>query len=163
MEKSINQLLEIVGRQVDVSRVYIFEDDEDGSISSNTFEWCKEGIQPEKENLQSIDMDSLDHYYDNFSEEGIFFCRDVSTLLTHQRMLLESQGIKSVLQCRIMDQGKPRGFIGFCLLYTSRKLRRRHSPHRRPYQGRHLQNPGQPHILLQTVPERCSSASLCLP
>ncbi len=30
MEKSINQLLEIVGRQVDVSRVYIFEDDEDG-------------------------------------------------------------------------------------------------------------------------------------
>lgn len=113
MEKSINQLLEIVGRQVDVSRVYIFEDDEDGSISSNTFEWCKEGIQPEKENLQSIDMDSLDHYYDNFSEEGIFFCRDVSTLLTHQRMLLESQGIKSVLQCRIMDQGKPRGFIGF--------------------------------------------------
>ena len=58
-------------------------------------------------------MDSLDHYYDNFSEEGIFFCRDVSTLLTHQRMLLESQGIKSVLQCRIMDQGKPRGFIGF--------------------------------------------------
>ena len=34
-------------------------------------------------------------------------------ILTHQRMLLESQGIKSVLQCRIMDQGKPRGFIGF--------------------------------------------------
>ena len=113
MEKSINQLLEIVGRQVDVCRVYIFEDDEDGIRSSNTFEWCKEGVQPEKENLQSINMEALDHYYDNFNEEGIFFCRDVSTLLTHQRMILENQGIKSVLQCRIMDQGKPRGFMGF--------------------------------------------------
>lgn len=113
MEKSISQLLEIVGRQVDVSRVYIFEDDEDGIKSSNTFEWCKEGIKPEKENLQNIDMDALDHYYDNFNEEGIFFCRDISTLLSHQRMLLEGQEIKSVLQCRIMDQGRPRGFIGF--------------------------------------------------
>ena len=60
MEKSINQLLEIVGRQVDVCRVYIFEDDEDGIRSSNTFEWCKEGVQPEKENLQSINTEALD-------------------------------------------------------------------------------------------------------
>lgn len=113
MEKSINQLLEIVGRQVDVCRVYIFEDEENGIRSSNTFEWCKEGVRSEKGNLQNINMEALDHYYDNFNEEGIFFCGDVSTLLTHQRIILEKQGIKSVLQCRIMDQGRPRGFIGF--------------------------------------------------
>lgn len=113
MEKSINQLLEIVGRQVNVSRVYIFEDSEDGRTASNTFEWCKEGIRPEKENLQNVDLEALDHYYNNFNEEGIFFCRDVTTLLSHQRLLLENQGIKSVLQCLIMDQGRSKGFIGF--------------------------------------------------
>lgn len=114
MERSINQLLEIIGRQFNVSRVYIFEDDDyDCRISTNTFEWCNEGIQSELGNLMNVDMDALDHYYDNFNEEGIFFCKDVSTLLTHQRMMLERQGIRSVLQCRIMDGGLARGFIGF--------------------------------------------------
>lgn len=113
MESAIRQVLEIVGRQADVSRAYIFEDNEEGTETSNTFEWCNEGIEPQIDGLQKIELTDVDRYYDNFNEDGIFFCRDVRELLARDRLILEAQGIKSILQCHIMENGKIRGFIGF--------------------------------------------------
>ena len=53
------------------------------------------------------------HYYKNFNEDGIFYCRDIHALPPNQVQVLEAQGIKSMLQCVIRDDGKPRGYIGF--------------------------------------------------
>lgn len=57
------------------------------------------------------DLDGV--YLENFNEKGIFYCRDIAALEPKQRDMLESQGIKSVLQCAIWDSGRFRGYVGF--------------------------------------------------
>ncbi len=113
IETAIPLILEIVGRKFDVSRVYIFEDTEDGEYCSNTFEWCNEGIVAQKDFLQNVPYEELDHFDENFDENGIFYCRDICKLSPKQKEILEVQGIKSMLQCAIQDDGKKRGFVGF--------------------------------------------------
>ena len=51
LDATIGDMLSLVGNFFDVSRVYIFENNEDNTHCSNTFEWCNTGIWPEKDNL----------------------------------------------------------------------------------------------------------------
>lgn len=114
LEEAIRLIMQIIGRQFDVSRVYIFEDRPDGLVTDNTFEWCNEGVEPEIDVLQNLSYESdIPGYTGNFDENGIFFCPDVRLLEKRQRELLEVQGVKSILQCGIYDNGRFVGFMGF--------------------------------------------------
>lgn len=111
----IERMLAFVGKHFDVSRAYIFEDSDDGLYCSNTFEWCNEGVEPEKDTLQNIsyEADLGGTYKSKFNEDGIFYCLDITELIDAQREILERQGIKSILQCVISEDGKFKGFVGF--------------------------------------------------
>ena len=111
---TIDALLGIIGKQVNVSRVYIFENDAENMYCRNTFEWCNAGISPEIQNLQNISYETdIPGYEKNFDERGIFYCPDVRKLPKEQYEILEPQGIKSMLQCAIRDNGQFRGYVGF--------------------------------------------------
>lgn len=114
VEEAVDRVLDIIGRRFDVSRVYIFEDTPDGKFCSNTFEWCNKGVEPQLAVLQQIsyENDIGSGYKDNFDENGIFYCRDIRDLSRSQYDILKRQGIKSVLQCAIKDNGHFRGFVG---------------------------------------------------
>ena len=88
-----NRFLHIVGLVENVSRVYIFEDSEDGTYCDNTFEWCNDGIVPQIDQLQHMLEGELADYYKNFNEDGIFYCRDIHALPPNQVQVLEAQGI----------------------------------------------------------------------
>ncbi len=122
VEEAVARVLEIVGRRFDVSRVYIFEDTPDGNYCSNTFEWCNKGIDSQIGVLQQVsyENDIGSGYKDNFDENGIFYCRDIRDLSRSQHEILKRQGIKSVLQCAIRDNGYFRGFVGFDECRTNR-------------------------------------------
>lgn len=122
IEKAVASILEIVGRQYQVSRAYIFENSEDDLYCMNTFEWCNEGISPQKDNLSwvSYEVDMGGVYEDNFDENDVFYCRDISLLPEVQYRVLKPQGIKSMLQCAIRDNGQFKGFVGFDECKTSR-------------------------------------------
>lgn len=113
--EGINRVFELVGKTYDVSRVYIFEDTEDGQYCCNTFEWCNEGVTPEIDNLRmvSYEKDLGGNYRENMNEEGIFYCHDIGELSKIQYEMLAAQGIKSMLQCAIVEDGKFKGFVGF--------------------------------------------------
>lgn len=113
VEDTIEQILEIVGRKFNVSRVYIFEDSEEGLYSTNTFEWCNDGISPQKNSLQNISYQMLNYYQDNFDDNGIFYSRDVQELPEAQHKFLSDQGIKAILQAQFYDNGVKKGFVGF--------------------------------------------------
>lgn len=111
---SIDRLLEIIGRSYDVSRAYIFESSPDGLCCSNTFEWCGEGITPQMEKLQNISyVDDLGEYLKNFDENGMFYCHDIETLHPDVYAILQPQGIRSMLQCAMLDGGEFTGYVGF--------------------------------------------------
>lgn len=115
INKGIEQMLMMVGTAFDVSRAYIFEDNEDGTCCNNTFEWCGEGVEPEIGKLQNVsyEKDLGGNYHDNFNDDWVFYCHDIKRLSKEQRDVLEPQGIKSMLQCAIMDDGRFKGYIGF--------------------------------------------------
>ena len=111
-EDSIDEVLAKVGRYFDVSRVYIFENSKDNVYVNNTFEWCNDDILPQIDNLQDIPYKDF-NYYDDFDEDGCFFCNDIYSKSQALIDILEPQGIKSMLQFAIMQGGEPRGFVGF--------------------------------------------------
>lgn len=115
LDMAVNSILKMLGQKYNVSRVYIFENSADGTHCSNTFEWCNEGVASEMQKLQNISYkDDLDgNYQDNFNENGIFYCPDISELKENQYRIIRSQGILSLLQCAIRDDGKFIGYVGF--------------------------------------------------
>lgn len=115
ISEAISTILEIVGNYFNVSRCYIFENIEDGQYCSNTFEWCKAGVEPQIENLRrvSYEEDLGGNYHENFDENNLFYCPDISVLPKPQQNILAPQGILSMLQCAITDNGEFKGFVGF--------------------------------------------------
>lgn len=114
IESTIDRLLEIIGRSYDVSRAYIFESSADGQYCSNTFEWCNDGVTRQMDRLQHIAyVDQLADYEKNFDVNGTFYCGEIESLHPNLYAVLEPQGIHSMLQCAILDEGKFLGYVGF--------------------------------------------------
>jgi putative two-component system response regulator len=111
---TIDELLAFIGAHFNVSRAYIFENNEDNTTCANTFEWCNVGISPEKEHLQCLSYaDDLPNLRSLYNEREVFYVSDISTLPRPMRAVLEPQGIKSMLHCAILDAGVFRGYVGF--------------------------------------------------
>ena len=120
VEGTIQSMMEMVGRQFNVCRVYIFENSPDNRFCSNTFEWCREGVAPQIDNLQGLSYaDNLPDYESHYNAQDAFCCRDVSNLPDELRKVFEAQDVKSMLHCAIRDGEKFRGFVGFddCTTY----------------------------------------------
>jgi len=110
---AINEILNHIGRQTNVSRVYIFENSLDDKYCNNTYEWCNTGVTPEIDNLQNISYETdIPGYEDNFDEHGIYYCPDVREMPPAAFEIVDAQGIKSMLQYAIREGGKFRGYIG---------------------------------------------------
>lgn len=109
----VQMILEIIGKRFDVSRAYVFENADEDGYCDNTYEWCNEGITPQKENLQHLSYKEVEGYQDLFRDNAVFYCRDIHALAPAQTALFEKQGIHSTLQSAIMDNNRFHGFIGF--------------------------------------------------
>lgn len=110
---AITFTLQFVGKQYTVSRVYIFERDPDDVRFNNTHEWCAEGISSKKEYMQNLDLERDYNYSSLFSEDGVFYCPDISKLEKNLYARLEPQSIRSMLQCSFREDNHFKGFIGF--------------------------------------------------
>lgn len=116
IERAIETTLALLGEYYELSRSYIFEDSDDHSHITNTFEWCSHDISPEKDGLQNLTYDALggrDYIISRFDEKGTFYCPDIKELGDEARAVLEPQGICSMLQYAILDNGVFSGMVGF--------------------------------------------------
>lgn len=120
---TIEQILEFLGKHFQVDRVYIFQHSDNGQTTSNTFEWCADGITPEKEKLQNIPIEVISVFLTLFNSEGLNICNDINSLCESDYKELNSQGIKSLLQCELHIDGKATGFIGFDDCHSPREWR----------------------------------------
>ena len=121
LERTIQEVLALVGQQTNVSRIYIFENNDENTHCSNTFEWCNEGISPQIDNLQNISYETdIPGWESNYDENGVLFCTDISQMQPEYRAILEPQGVKSMLHCAIRENGVFRGYIGLDECATNR-------------------------------------------
>ena len=121
----IRSSLKQIGEFVECDRSYIFSYDFNVNTTSNTYEWCAEGIEPEMHNLQNIPVDYIPQWLDAHKKGEAFYVEDVSLLPKDGdqglRAILEPQGIKSLIAIPKIKNNKPIGFIGFDAVKTLNK------------------------------------------
>ena len=115
IDKAINEALSELGEFVNADRAYIFEYDFENNISTNLYEWCKEGISSQIDNLQSCDLKMIPSWVDKHMRGMPKFVNDVHALPDNDNMkgLLEAQEIKSMVSFPMMSDGVCTGFVGF--------------------------------------------------
>jgi PAS domain S-box-containing protein len=109
----LDHILRMLGEHTGVSRVYIFEDSDQGTITNNTYEWCNKGIEPQISMLQGISYEMIPSWRKILIEEGRVFSRNILELPEDLLAVLEPQGIKSILIFPLYAEGNFIGFIGF--------------------------------------------------
>ena len=112
------QILKLLGQVSGASRVYVFENHQDGAgrlYMSQRAEWCAAGIAPEIDNpdLQNCPYDQFFPRWGQVLAEGEVICGKVADFPVEERLILEPQGILSMLVLPLLVNNQFFGFIGF--------------------------------------------------
>jgi PAS domain S-box-containing protein len=114
VNESINDSLARIGHFVNVDRVYVFDYNLEKNTSSNLFEWCAKGIEPQLENLQDIPFESIPIWVSkHFKGEAIVVSNVKELPPTPFREMIEKQDIQSLIALPLMDDNTCIGFVGF--------------------------------------------------
>lgn len=114
IEDAINQSLKDIGQFVNADRSYIFDYARIKQTSSNLYEWTREGITPQIDNLQNVPFSDMPLWIEKHFKGEPMDIPEVDDLPVGQlRELLEIQDIKSLLAIPLMKEGICIGFIGF--------------------------------------------------
>jgi len=121
INQAINEILGIVGSQVRVSRVYIFEDLHNG-YTRNTYEWCSESVEPAIQDLQNLKKE--DYNYDAIVSGAMYITNDIRELPEQDWEILDQQGIKSLAILPLFRADEAVGYIGLDDCAKTRKWTR---------------------------------------
>ncbi|MEG2305397.1 MAG: EAL domain-containing protein [Lachnospiraceae bacterium] len=111
--EAIHSVLELISNHFSFERGYIFETDKGGKTTSNTFEWCANGVTPQREKLQNLPIDVIAEANASFYKTGTYIVKTLSDLNPIEHAILKPQCIRSIFQFGIFDKCKLLGFIGF--------------------------------------------------
>jgi|GEM_PF-1937830 len=105
--------LAAIGETLGVSRVYVFQDSEDGTRTSNAYEWRSPGAASRDAPPKDLPYEDAPSWRRLLETEGRILAGDVAALPEDLRRILEPQGIKSLLAYPLRVEGRIGGFIGF--------------------------------------------------
>lgn len=113
-DKAINHMLAELGSIIHPDRLYILETD--GKKVSNTFEWCREGVQSEIDTLQDLPYEEYIGGWEKYLVHNTsVVLEDISVLKNHDPVDYENlkrQGIRRILDSPIYDGNQLIGYIG---------------------------------------------------
>lgn len=113
IERLLPQILEIIGKRLEVSRIFVFEESAGGQSLTLSYEWCDEGIVSRKAICSEIDLTAMPNYYQRFDERGYFVCQNTEHFPERMLAWASTYHISATLQYIIWERKHPRGFIGF--------------------------------------------------
>ena len=118
-DAAVNSMLETILEHYSADRAYIFEFDWTLDVTHNTYEICRDGITPEKDNLQNVPIEVVALWVDIFQNQHrkINIIEDVDALMDDPTRRIEydclhPQGIKSLITVPIFVSGELHGFLG---------------------------------------------------
>jgi PAS domain S-box-containing protein len=116
LDLSVNRALQKIGSFAGVDRSYIFMFTDDGLFCNNTHEWCREGIEPQIENLKDVPLDLMPWWMNklqNFETIHIPLVANLPPEAQAEKEILEAQDIKSLLVIPLLTANSLIGFLGF--------------------------------------------------
>ncbi len=110
---AIFNLLGITCEYFGADRSYIIEINEEKKIFVNTYEYARNGVTEEMENLQEVPMDMLDIWMDSFRNTGLYYISDLEEEKGQPYYeTLKRQDITRLLAVPLIREGKIIGFLG---------------------------------------------------
>lgn len=112
---SLDALLRHLGAFYHVDRCYVFEiNSTEPDCYDNTYEWCAEGIAPQRHLLQKLPLSAFQETFDMSDEDGVYYCNDIDTVQSKEtRETLAMQGIQSVVLTFVKRNGRVEYVLGF--------------------------------------------------
>lgn len=114
-QNGLDELLSVVGEFYDADRAYLLESSLNGTMISNTFEWCADGVEPQIDELQEVPLSSFERWTDSFAQTGVVRIADLEQLdhESEEYQMLAPQGIKSLFVMPLYEGGGIiRGMLG---------------------------------------------------
>lgn len=109
----IDDVLAAIGEYLQADRAYIFEFSDD--VVRNTFEWCREGVVPQKEFLANVPVGGIARWMPNFYAHQPILITDLESLRVtspEECAVLKRQDIHSLLVFPLWNGKSLRGFVG---------------------------------------------------
>ncbi len=110
---SINLALKYLCQAYNADRSYIFETLDGGETYDNTFEWCKEGITSEINNLKQLPKELFADFIDK-AHDDIIYSNNLRETFSNEISFkkMADQGILSFVHAQVKRDGVMRFFIG---------------------------------------------------
>lgn len=109
----IDDVLAAIGDYLHADRTYIFEFS--GDVIHNTFEWCREGVLPQKESLNNVPVGGIARWMPNFYAHQPILITDLESLRVtspEEYAVLKRQDIHSLLVFPLWNGKSLLGFVG---------------------------------------------------
>ena len=124
IDATIEDALGRIGEFVDADRSYVFLMDAGDATTSNTHEWCAEGISPERENLQNLPVEVLPWWMEKMHNDEMLRIDRVADMPPEahvEQEILEAQSIQSLVVVPMHRRDRLVGFMGFDAVRTQRE------------------------------------------
>ena len=115
-ELRLNEALALVGTFLDIDRVYVFDYDFDHSLTSNTYEWCNNDVEPQIQYLQNVPIEEIaEEWINKHQNREMVIYEDVDQLNHDSKIyqILNPQGIISICTIPLIKNDECVGFVGF--------------------------------------------------
>lgn len=116
IDELIVEALEKIGVFANADRSYVFQFYDGFERMDNTHEWCSEGVDPQKDNLQDLSTDTFPWWMEklkNFENIPIPKVSDLPSEAEAEEEILQAQNIKSLIVIPMISNGSLIGYIGF--------------------------------------------------
>jgi len=116
IDTAIDSLLFHIGTFYKADRAYIFESDLENSVLKNTYEWCKEAVEPQIGGLQKVPIEAAGRWMKHFEKGESVLITKVDEDMDKKSIeygLLKMQGIQCLIAAPLKNvEGDTLGFIG---------------------------------------------------
>ena len=79
------------------------------------YEWCAQGVTPEIDRLQNVDMDVIKWWYDTFSKGESIIITDIEDIKEEHRVsydMLKAKNVRNVVVCPLRYKDEISGLFG---------------------------------------------------
>lgn len=124
VDTGINNALRAIGERVEADRSYVFLFSEDGTLMSNSHEWCREGIAPQISRIQNQPVDVTPwcvRKINNLEVVNIPSLADLPPEAAVDKIEWLNQSIQSLVVIPLVYQGQAIGFVGYDSVVQNRR------------------------------------------
>lgn len=116
IDEGINRALKTAGIFAKADRSYVIRFDFQAGTIRNTHEWCREGIEPQIDNLQDVPIEGFSWIIDQLVNLQVVNIPKVAELPSEAKEAkdeFEAEGIQSLLLVPLVSEAKCLGTVGF--------------------------------------------------